>query len=672
MDKDFFGHKKFSHLLSSLTNILKFIPHPSGEGQPLVVGTLRRVVEPVQVTSKPVTEKADGNGDKGRTPTQSINSSSPTIEPLFSPSSMPKETDVSTSASLTTRKAVTDPQPISMKPNADLKETSSGTTTTNTSSSQLEHVREGLFRRFWRGLTVSKAEQSNYEGAVLLDSDNNGASYKREQSQQSSVFSENTHPEDKTIYCRNEPSRSVSSHSLDVRKSTSEDKPSKQSENRVDAPNIRPRFVSRLASWWKLLLYGAPGPDSSFASIGTSAKDHNSNNPGEHVEALTQARCQPEAHDLFSQSRFWDSLELFLLDSKGTDLILKSRTREELVDGLQKESPSVLRGLEECHLHHLVDLLVSEMKWVQESTSRTFPFTLVIPLKKGVPSHSQNSNGLSSLFTNGTSQPKQEQGPDLAKKKKTPSREEILSDCHKLLVELLKENPDGFNMCVFKPAFIQRYGYMLDHQMLGYPKLASLLLIMPGVRLESSFILPAGKFHSDSGSEKLAAAETISHPPEDDGGKTIDLKNKGWSNGEESVWEELGPVSNIGDNTSFSEASLSDVDFTDSEDDAPQFTESEGWHKGDDKDSSLLRILDSWYSSKEGLKEQPQPVDGLVDCSKNNVQNTSDQKALNFSKIKTKHNRKYSFVSDSGDEKVKLVDSILESLKKGGDSRLHS
>lgn len=79
-------------------------------------------------------------------------------------------------------------------------------------------------------------------------------------------------------------------------------------------------------------------------------------------------------------------------------------------------------------------------------------------------------------------------------KKKTRSREEILCDCHKLLVELLKENPDGFNMCTFKPAFIQKYGYILDHQMLGYPKLASLLNIMPGVRLESSFILPAGKF----------------------------------------------------------------------------------------------------------------------------------------------------------------------------------
>ncbi|KAM0939841.1 putative NYN domain, limkain-b1-type, meiosis regulator and mRNA stability factor 1 [Dioscorea sansibarensis] len=676
MDKDFFGYKKFSHLLSSLTNILQFKPHLSGEGQPLVVSARKKLVEPVELTAKPVMEKTVSNEDKEQASTKSITHSSPADGPIISPSSTSKETDVATSAaSISTRKDVTDPRPTPINADANLKETSSGITATNTLSSHQkpDTAGEGLFRKLWRALTGNKAVQSSEECAVVLYSDNNQASLKMEPSKEGGGSSGTAHSEDKKVHTKNGPSPLViNSQSLDVNKSPSKDKLSRQSENCIDVPNISSSYVNRVARWWRFLLYGSQGPDDSSVSIDMSAKGHDSGTPGKYVEGLAQASCRLEAHDSFSKSHFWNSLEQFLLDSKGTDLIIKSGTREELVHGLQKESPSFLKGLGENHLHHLVDLLVSQKKWLEESSSQAFPFRLVMPARDNVPSNSQSSNGLSSLFTSGASQSKPEKGHDLTKKK-TRSREEILCDCHKLLVELLKENPDGFNMCSFKPAFIQKYGYILDHQMLGYPKLASLLNIMPGARLESSFILPAGKFCLDSGSEKLAADETIHHSAEADRGETVDLNSRGPSSGDESAWEELGPVAETGDKVGFSEASLSDEDFTDSEDDVSRFTESESQHKtGEEESSALLQVLDSWYSSKESEKDQTKTADGLVDCSGNNAQNSSNQKASNFSKIKTKHHRTYSFVSDSVDEKEKLVDSILESLKKSGPSKLHS
>ncbi|XP_039125005.1 uncharacterized protein LOC120261257 [Dioscorea cayenensis subsp. rotundata] len=676
MEKDFFGYKNFSHLLSSLTNILRFKPHPSGEGQPLVVSTRKKLVEPVEATPKPVMEKMVSNEDKERTSTKSIKQPSPATGPIISPSSKSKETDVATSAaSISTRKDVTDRQPASIDADANLRETSSGIVATNTLSSQQkpDTAGEGLFRKFWRALTGNKAVQSSEECAVVLDSDKE-ASPKMEPSKQRGGSSRKAHSEDKKIHTKNGPSHSVvNSQSSNMNKSPSTDKLSRQPENCIDTPNIDSSYVNGVARWWKFLFHGSESPDDRSVSIDTSAKENDSGTPGKLVEGLAQASCRLEAHDIFSKSHFWNSLELFLHDSKGTDLILKSRTREELVHGLQNESPSFLKGLEENHLHYLVDLLVSEKKWVEEYSFQTFPFKLVMPARDSVPPNSQSPNGLSSLFTNGPSQSKPEKGHNFAKKK-TRSREEILCDCHKLLVELLKENPDGFNMCTFKPAFIQKYGYILDHQMLGYPKLASLLNIMPGVRLESSFILPAGKFCLDSGGKKLAADETICQSPEVDRGETINLNSKGPSSGDESAWEELGPVTETGNKVSFSEASLSDEDFTDSEDDdVSRFTESESQHKtGEEESSALLQVLDSWYSSKESEKDQMKTADGLVDCSGNNAQNSSNQKASNFSKLKTKHHRTYSFVSDSVDEKEKLVDSILESLKKGGPSKVHS
>jgi hypothetical protein len=75
--------------------------------------------------------------------------------------------------------------------------------------------------------------------------------------------------------------------------------------------------------------------------------------------------------------------------------------REELAHGLQKGC-WLLKGLDKKNIHQLVHLLISEKKWIKESTSETFHFQLTLPQRgKSAPFHSGKLGGISSL-TNGT------------------------------------------------------------------------------------------------------------------------------------------------------------------------------------------------------------------------------------------------------------------------------
>ena len=122
---------------------------------------------------------------------------------------------------------------------------------------------------------------------------------------------------------------------------------------------------------------------------------------------------------------------------------------------------------------------------------------------------------------------------------------------------------------------------------------------MPGVKIESSYVLPASMLASDS---NQVTSKSVA------GG----FDSEGSSNGED--WEELVPVSDdkrhpVGKEMSYSKASLSDEEFTDSDDEIPsQLDESTKQHKRGEEDSSLMQILDSWYSNKEGVGgEGPRP-----------------------------------------------------------------
>ena len=320
--------------------------------------------------------------------------------------------------------------------------------------------------------------------------------------------------------------------------------------------------------------------------------------------------------------------------------------------GLQKDGPLVLTALKEGSLYQLVNFLISEKKWVEES-SEIYPFKLMLPSKKScIPAHSNRINGLRSIFFDRNSLPASDPTDSLKTPKgiseikawfikihettDTPlpsseyekrfeaefgkklecssygyftmddlvlacrlqsetdsclkiSRADTLADCEKLLVDFLKHHPHGFNIGLFRPMFFKRYGYILDYQTLGYPKLASLLQIMPGVKIESSLVLPV---------EQKAIEES-------------GIEGKEQDDGNDQSWEELGPLSE--------EKSLN----------------------GKNKSvSALLEVLDGYYSKPR--EEEDEKVPGK---------------------------RKISFVADSREEDSA---SLLGRERKLGDSRLRS
>lgn len=399
-----------------------------------------------------------------------------------------------------------------------------------------------------------------------------------------------------------------------------------------------------------------------------------------------------------------------------------------MVHKLQNEGPNILKDLKESHIVKLVELLISEKKWIEESTSQAFPFKLKLPAEQRSLLSNAQHNGLSSLFSgstsnvsersnapqnlaelkawfqkscNGTEDMKPEEFQRLfesmfnktlvcssygyptirsllfacvadnknlnqVRKRKAPNRGEVLSDCHKLVTKLLKDNPEGFNMSTFRPAFFQTYGYILDCQTLGYSKLVSLLQIMPGVKIEPPYVLPDSMLNSGSSQVTTKAAA--------DG-----LDGESPSNGDD--WEELGPVSDdnsqtVGKQMGYSKVSLSDEEFTDSDDEIPSGFDEPGkleHPKRAEEASSLLKILDSWYSGKEGGggTDQDHAADGLGDCSRSNPQNTSDLTLADYPNMRVRSQKRYSFVADSGDANDK-PDDVLGILKKAGERRLQS
>ncbi|KAK9949974.1 hypothetical protein M0R45_005481 [Rubus argutus] len=84
--------------------------------------------------------------------------------------------------------------------------------------------------------------------------------------------------------------------------------------------------------------------------------------------------------------------------------------------------------------------------------------------------------------------------------------------------------------------------------------------------------------------------------------------------------------------------------------------------------SSLLQILDSWNSTKNGdfSKDNLENVGGTIDY-------TTVSKLSSSSGAKSRHVKSYSFVADTvGGDKDKLIDGILGSLKKSSEPRMES
>ncbi|XP_051127271.1 uncharacterized protein LOC127248790 [Andrographis paniculata] len=415
-------------------------------------------------------------------------------------------------------------------------------------------------------------------------------------------------------------------------------------------------------------------------------------------EVMDQVKVSSKQLELFSKASFWKELESFLDTTQGAAVFSQSRTRENLVQNLQKQGPLMLKSLPESDLLHLIDLLISDKKWVEECCSEAFPFRLVrLTEKDQINNPPAVSNGLSLIF--------EDREPNLQqlgnRKHQNPphtgvtqnvvahrgssskSRNQLLADCQKLVDHILKEYPDGFNTGLFGKLFVEKFGYALDLQKHGYEKLQDLLRTIPGVELKSNLLFPAGAFknlETDLSEQESKIAPT---------GESCDESFVSPNNDDDSdsSWDELGPLDNSGlgltgkTQKRETEHKVPDYEplnvdnFSDSEEEKFSLSESEVKSKQEEERSSLLQILDSWYGDEKGdnrMKDQPVDSKKLIDIADSSwLQSKPSGPKAKTPSVATSHlkrckpSKMYSFVAEQPfDNNDKLVDGMLSSLKK--------
>ncbi|GFP80693.1 meiosis arrest female protein 1 [Phtheirospermum japonicum] len=430
-------------------------------------------------------------------------------------------------------------------------------------------------------------------------------------------------------------------------------------------------FLNRIMGWFKF-----------------SSSDEIDNKVEKNGEKTDIAKVNNSSQlEIFTRESFWKELESFIATPQGSAIFYQSLTREHLAQNLQKLGSQSLKSLSTPELLHLVNLLISDKKWVEECKPRAFPFTvthLVAVNNNNLPLN-PNSNGLSQIFSG--KQPefgeRKHQNPPYTgvtqpvhRNSSSKTRSELLADCQKLVDHIVKEYPDGFNLGSFRKLFLEKNGYALDLQKLGYEKLVNLLQIMPRARIEANLIFPAGAF------------------------KNPDSLTRGDDN--DSSWDELGPVDDSGrekekknnviltrnDKRAGKQAAklpehdyqpvLSD-DFSDSED---EILENRVNKSKPEEESSLLQILDSLYTNKgcDGRKDEsmgikvtdkpevvPQPPSNVGSGTKNETPVVDPAR-------KHKPGKSYTFVSEEQDvdSKDRLVEGIMDSLKKSGERSIDS
>ncbi|KAL7104558.1 hypothetical protein ACP275_08G252900 [Erythranthe tilingii] len=392
------------------------------------------------------------------------------------------------------------------------------------------------------------------------------------------------------------------------------------------------------------------GNIARFKSWNSRAVDYKVRKNGEIEDRV---KVNGKQVDIFSEESFWNEMESFVDSPQGSACFSQSRNRVHLMQKFKNEGPPFLRSLYESDLLRLVDLLISNKKWLKECNFQTLPFKLTRPTGKD-PKNIPSPNGLSQIFSD--KQPnvveigerKLQNPPHKDSSSKTKS--ELLADCQNLVDYIVKEYPEGFNMGAFRKLFLEKKGYALDLQKLGYEKLVNLLQIMPRMKIESNLILPAGEF------------------------KIPDLK----SDDSDSSWDELGPVNKVGPTKAKLDSKAVDKKgkktgigyeplkedefFSDSDEEKTE----NGAKSKSEEESSLLQILDSWHGGKEEKSKSTTKVaEGTT---------PSVSPAVKPARKTNKPVKSYSFVTEQqGDgSKDALVDGILGSLKKTSEKSLDS
>ncbi|PUZ63070.1 hypothetical protein GQ55_3G038200 [Panicum hallii var. hallii] len=699
---DFFGRKKFSCFLQSMPDIVELVDPPSGKNEPYVILVSKGLLQPGEGSSKALSSAQGNVSENSITGTAQNDKKHPSLMSTPEVNSKPLSSCQSIERSKSFTETVIGHPPtfsVSSSPlvllsedqkkyqTADVSaqtespakhmEVDEGTTPGIPSSSGVENVvnKDGLLKRIrilWNGPDNAKPEVSqNCESTsaevvddlrIPLQEHNADRCIKllRRIHKNASKSDHSDGTNSTAAVSANLPISSDDDNSERIKRDPSIlenpepcSRPASVSMGKAgekDSSEMNKGLFSWASRWWP---FGKSYADNNTTNSNVADEPIDSIEEFESSNASTCGRGQQVVNEIFAKAHLWDLLEQQLSKRLGSELVLKAKTRGELAHGLQKLGCWPLKGLFEKDLHHLVHLLISEKKWIEETSSRPFPFRLTLPQKRTcVPSNSSKSTALSSIFVNGKPQ-KGKYLDDKNKKSKPLTREEILSDCHKLLNELLSQHKYGFNISIFKHRFTQKHGYELDHQKLGYPDLASLLQIMPGARIKFPRVLPA----------------------ENENGRAGSKGSGNHNNGDDLIWEELGPVSattetaaaGVDKEMCYRPPTPSDDEFSDNDSQADQKARRNAEH------SSLLQIIDSWNSSKDdGSNKKSQDIDGLVDCSTRNPGYLDNQAAGNMQRSTRPSQKQYSFVSDSEEdkEKDKLVESVLGSLQKARSSRL--
>ncbi|KAJ4950274.1 hypothetical protein NE237_027106 [Protea cynaroides] len=603
MDKDYFGHKRFSRLILSMCTVLKL--QPAGDGQMLVHGIHPDSAEPVESNSKIAMESETNNGDGDQAEIVKQNggdsaTKTPDVDgkswPLLSPAPQLKIEEP----------PPVEPRTISYPTSVEKKDLTS---------------EQGIFRRIYRTWFDLKKCGYNEKGDSIPEKCSTSDGSKKAKSEEK--YLESVTCPTSASSCSPSSSNATLSDQDNVTKDSGE-------SGEKSSPNAG--LFHKIINWCRFWRTSG-NPDNN-----------------ENVQCCKELKKRDE---LFSHDFFWTEIDLYIHTPRGSVLLAQSKTREQMAQKLQKEGPVVLNDLSENDLLHVVDLLISEKKWVEEDPSKTFPFKLICHSRRG-SSHPPGSNGLSS-FSGKLSQSQSQGLPEHGMEKRDQNQFQpaaYITDCQKLVTELLEEYPEGFNMGSFRKLFEERYGYILDYQMLGYSKLAALFQVMPKVKIESCHIRPAKKVSSYPG------PGTTTFP---------------YSMGSDIT----GKSSNLDGELSNSARTDNDHESTSNRNDTG--SRLNGELKKEMKEQ--LDFSDEYLSDDElsdwECENENRGIEELVDCSRIDSKPSSSSQVEMKNKApvaksghKTKHVKKHSVVSEPvGDGKEKSIDNILRSLKKSAKTR---
>lgn len=707
IDGDYYGYKKFSRFLLSMPHILRL--QSVVDGQYVVHGISAKAPEPFESSSCISTKPVYRNGDQDislclglSTEDASLNQGMESKLMAFQtpkprgeePSPKMQHSNPANNSNNVRLDMEKHPEKMEEPLLADGKNVEVETVVFSKVEEDYPHEM-GFVKRIWGrwfGSNQGSSETSRDEKGSKLDCSERKSLKNKEKCSNSSKSKEQEIVGAQSVKSPSsnaDPACSVLSSS-GFSELAEDSKTSVEASNYKSGSNLG--FFNWIPSWWKFWRRSTDTANGSDQSC----------------QILDHVTSHSKKHVVFTDDYFWSDMKAFLNSARGSATISQSKTREQMAKCLQREGPIALQSLSDSDIFQLVDMLVSEKKWIKVCPSQMPLFQVACPAEKNPDvGHSHAANGLRSIFLEPQLQSNLQEEHDREKKLQNTysevsesgiykslsnkSRSEILADCQKLVKEVTKEYPEGYSMGSFKKLFLERYGYPLDIQKLGYKKLTTLLQMMPGIRIASYCIFPSRV------ASKASCTEIAFHNIEEKSDSHLvsnsDRESSGTSRREDdldSPFEELGPVSNSTPRSVLDrriegrnkeslpdyEPSLSDDNLSDSEEETSPVKQNGFQRKAgvNEEDSSLLQILDSWRSSKEDKKSED--VDGVVDSSSDGLKLSglsragSNENCLSQGR-KRRMQKSYSFVSDSvSNNKDKLIDGILGSLRKSSESKM--